>query len=144
MEHGRPEPDCLDSNLGPTTVTWASYFKLSVPQFPYLQNGAHENTKFIGLLTMMTCVTTVHVRHPAQCLAQPVATTGVKAVVLLRKAAAAWGWRGDGGGQGPPVGCVCTWLTPWVMATLWNRSPLPLPSCSLICASCQSLWPWTL
>lgn len=56
VEHGRPEPDCLDSNLGPTTVTWASYFKLSVPQFPYLQNGAHESTEFIGLLTMMTCV----------------------------------------------------------------------------------------
>lgn len=68
IEHGRPEPDCLISNLGPTTVSWASDFKLCT-SLPLSAEWANKSAKFIGLLTTKTCVTTVHVRRLAQCLA---------------------------------------------------------------------------
>lgn len=73
-QHGRRMADMGARLPGfetrPRRCAWASYFRLAVPQFPYLQNGANKSTRSIELLMMMTCITTVHVRCPAQCLAR--------------------------------------------------------------------------
>lgn len=132
------QPDCLASNLGPTPVTWASDFKLLVPQFPNLQDGANESTRFIGLLMTMTCITkgTEGTRPGAW---PGVATTGVMALVILHGASALVALLLGVGRSGTSRGMCSHTVDP-----VGGVTPLPYHPAFSSMPPAWSLRPWSL
>lgn len=119
--------------------------KCSVPQFPYLQNGADHRTEVIGLFRGLDPGTVPGPGCPKQCEWGLLFSMGLLLWWLRPSCLQSLAWSRS---LGPPVGCLpmalATPLTLWVVAAPLGRWLWTPPPCCLISARCLAPGCWSM